>query len=95
MVAGNVNWSNYHGEQYGGSLKILKLELTHDPAISLPSIFPEKAIIQKDTCTHSIAVLFTAGQLKKKKKFFSHVLLFATPWTTQSMEFSRLEYWSR
>ena len=84
MVAGNVNWSNYHGEQCGGSLKILKLELTHDPAISLPSIFPEKAIIQKDTCTHSITVLFTIGKTtkkKKKKKFLSHVLLFATPWT--------------
>ena len=25
---------------------------------------------------------------------FSHVRLFVTPWTTQSMEFSRPEYWS-
>ena len=32
--------------------------------------------------------------LKKRKKFLSHVRLFATPWTIQSMEFSRPEYWS-
>ena len=29
-----------------------------------------------------------------KWKSFSHVQLFATPWTMQSMEFSRPEYWS-
>ena len=30
----------------------------------------------------------------KKWKSLSHVRLFATPWTTQSVEFSRPEYWS-
>ena len=30
----------------------------------------------------------------KKWKLLSHVGLFATPWTIQSMEFSRPEYWS-
>ena len=29
-----------------------------------------------------------------KWKLLSHVQLFATPWTIQSMEFSRPEYWS-
>ena len=29
-----------------------------------------------------------------KRKSLSRVRLFATPWTVQSMEFSRLEYWS-
>ena len=29
-----------------------------------------------------------------KWKLLSHVQLFATPWTAQSMEFSRPEYWS-
>ena len=29
-----------------------------------------------------------------KWKLLSHVWLFATPWTIQSMEFSRPEYWS-
>ena len=32
--------------------------------------------------------------LKWKWKSLSHVQLFATPWTIQSMEFSRPEYWS-
>ena len=31
---------------------------------------------------------------KVKWKLLSHVQLFATPWTIQSMEFSRPEYWS-
>ena len=35
------------------------------------------------------------SERKVKGKSFSRVLLFATPWTTQSMEFSSPEYWSR
>ena len=31
---------------------------------------------------------------KRKWKSLSHVWLFVTPWTTQSTEFSRPEYWS-
>ena len=35
------------------------------------------------------------GNINKRKcKLLSHVRLFATPWTIQSMEFSRPEYWS-
>ena len=30
----------------------------------------------------------------EKWKYLRHVQLFATPWTKQSMEFSRPEYWS-
>ena len=33
-------------------------------------------------------------KVKMKGKSLSHVRLFATPWTIQSMEFSRPEYWS-
>ena len=32
-------------------LKILKVELPYDPTIPLLGIYPEKTIIQKDTCT--------------------------------------------
>ena len=32
-VGGNVNWYSHYGEQYGGSLKKLKIELPYDPAI--------------------------------------------------------------
>ena len=31
-------------------LKKLKIELPYDQAIPLPDIYPEKTIIQKDTC---------------------------------------------
>ena len=34
------------------------------------------------------------SERKVKGKSLSRVRLFATPWTTQSMEFSRPEYWS-
>ena len=39
---GNVNWYNYYGEQQGGSLKKLKIELPYDPAIPMLGIHPEK-----------------------------------------------------
>ena len=38
-------------------LKKLKIELPYDPAIPLLGIYPEKTIIQKDTCTP----MFTAA----------------------------------
>ena len=44
-VGGNVNWYSHYGEQYGGSLKKLKIELPYDPAIPLLSIYLEKTII--------------------------------------------------
>ena len=41
-------------------LKKLKIELPYDPALPLLGIYPEKTIIQKDTCTTVfIAALFT------------------------------------
>ena len=39
-------------------------------------------------------VLSNCGARKWKWKSLSHVQLFVTPWTIQSMEFSRPEYWS-
>ena len=39
-------------------------------------------------------VSWVTCQWKWKWKLLSHVLLFAVPWTVQSMEFSRPEYWS-
>ena len=41
-------------------LKKLKIELPYDPAISLLGIYPDKTILQKDTCTPMfIAALYT------------------------------------
>ena len=50
-------------------LRKLKIELPYDPAIPLLSIYPDKAIIQKDTCTAVfIAALFTIAKTWGKKK---------------------------
>ena len=44
-------------------LKKLKIELPYDPAIPLLGIYPEKNIIQKDTCTPVFtAALFTIAR---------------------------------
>ena len=50
-------------------LKKLKIELPYDPAIPLLGIYPEKAIIQKDTCTPMfIAALFRIARSGKQPK---------------------------
>ena len=48
-VGENVNWYSHYREQYGSSLKKLKIELPYDPAIALLGIYLEETIIQKDT----------------------------------------------
>ena len=68
-VGGNVNWYRHYGEQYGGSLKTLKIELQYDPEIPLLGIYPEKTLIQKDTCISIfIAALFTIAKTWKQPK---------------------------
>ena len=50
-------------------LKKLKIELPYGPAIPLLGIYPEKTIIQKDTCTLMfIAALFTIARTWKQPK---------------------------
>ena len=50
-------------------LKILKIELPYDPAIPLLAIYPEKTIIQKESCsTTFIAALFTIARTWKLPK---------------------------
>ena len=40
-----------------------KLELPYDPAIPLWGIYPNKTLVQKDTCTHLLtAALFTIAK---------------------------------
>ena len=49
-------------------LKKLKIELPYDPDITLLGIYPEKTIIQKETCTTMfIAVLSMAKTWKQPK----------------------------
>ena len=50
-------------------LKVLKIELPYDPAISLLGIYLEKTIIQKESCTKMfIAALFTIARTWKQPK---------------------------
>ena len=50
-------------------LKKLKLELPYDPAIPLLGLYPEKTIIQKDTCTPMFtAALFTIARTWRQPK---------------------------
>ena len=50
-------------------LKKLKIELPYDPAIPLLGIYPEKTIIQKDTCTPVFtAALFPIARSWKQPK---------------------------
>ena len=50
-------------------LKKLKIELPYDPTIPLLGIYPEKTVIQKDTCTPIfIAALFTIAKIQKQSK---------------------------
>ena len=50
-------------------LKKLKIDLPYDPGIPLLGVYPEKTIIQKDSCTSMFtAALFTiAGSWKQPK----------------------------
>ena len=50
-------------------LKKLKIELPYAPAIPLLGIYPEKTVIQKDTCTPMFtAALFTIARSWKQPK---------------------------
>ena len=54
-------------EKVWNFLKKLKIELPYDPAIPLLSIYPEKTIIQKESCTTVfIAALFTIARTWKQ-----------------------------
>ena len=49
--------------------KKLKIELPYDPAISLLGIYPEKTVIQKESCTTVfIAAVFTIARAWKQPK---------------------------
>ena len=56
-VGGNVNWYSHYGEQYGGSLKKLKIELPYDQAIPLLGIYRENMKTEKDKY-HMISLIW-------------------------------------
>ena len=69
-------------------LKKLKIELPYDPAIPLLGIYPEKTIIQTDTCTPVfIAALFTIARSCKQPKCPSADEWIKTVWYIYTMEY--------
>ena len=61
--------------------KKLGIKLPYDPAIPLLGIYPEKTIIEKDTCTPVfIAALFTTA-LEEEMATYSSILTWRIPWT--------------
>ena len=71
-------------------LKKLKIELPYDPAIPLLGIYPEKTIIQKETCTTVfIAALFTIARSWKHPKCPS-----TDEWIKKMLYIYTMEYYS-
>ena len=86
-VGGNVNWCSHYGGQYGGSLKKLKIELPYDPASPLLGIYPDKNMVQKDTCTPVFtAALFTIAKTWKQPKCPSTEKWIKKMWYIYTME---------
>ena len=66
----------------------LKIELPYDPAIPLLSIYPEKTIIQKESCTTVfIAALFTIARTWKQPKYPSKDEWIKKMWHIYTMEY--------
>ena len=71
-------------------LKKLKIELPYDPAIPLLGIYPEKTIIQKESCTTMFtAALFTIARTWKQPKCPS-----TDKWIKKMWYISTMEYYS-
>ena len=69
-------------------LKKLKIELPYDPAIPLLGVYPEKTIIQKDTCTPvCTAALFTIARSWKQPKCPSTGEWIEEMWHIYTMEY--------
>ena len=67
----------------------LKIELTHDPTTPLLGIYPEKTIIQKESCTTMfIAALFTIARSWKQLKCSS-----TDEWIKKMLYIYTMEYY--
>ena len=71
-------------------LKILKIELPYDPAITILGTYPEKTIIQKESCTTMFtAALFTIARTWKQPKSPSTDERIKKMWHIYTMEQDR------
>ena len=68
-------------------LRKLKIELPYDPGIPILGIYPDKTIIQKDTCTPMFtAGLFTIAKTWKQPKCSTDEWI-KKMWYTYTMEY--------
>ena len=68
-VGRNVNWCSHNRKIVWMLLIKLKIELPCDLAIPLLGLYPDKTIIQKDTCTPAfIAMVFIIAKTWKQSK---------------------------
>ena len=68
----------------------LKLELPYDPAIPLLGIYPEKTIIQKDTCTP----MFTAALFIIVRSWKQPKCPLTDKWIKKMLYTCTMEYYS-
>ena len=68
--------------------KKLKIELPYDPAIALLGIYPEKTVIQKESCTTIFtAALFAIARTQKQPKCPSTDEWIKKMWYIYTMEY--------
>ena len=70
--------------------KKLKIELPHDPVIPLLGIYPEKTIIQKDTCTP----IFIAAQFRIARSWNQPKYPSTDKWIKKKWYIYTMEYYS-
>ena len=72
----------------GRFLRNFKTELPYDPGISFMGIYPDKTIIQKDTCSPMfIAALFSIAKTWKQPKCLSTDAWIKKMWYIFTMEY--------
>ena len=71
-------------------LQKLKIELPYDPAIALQGIYPEKTIIQKETCT----TMFTAALLTLARTWKQPKCPSTNEWIKRMWHIYTMEYYS-
>ena len=85
-VSRNVSMEN--NKEAPQKNKNIKIELPYDPAIPLMGIYPDKTLIQKDTCTPMfIAAVFTITKRWEQPKSPSTDEWIKKKWYIYTMEY--------
>ena len=81
----NVSCCSHYGKQF---LKKLKVELPYYQAIPLMGIYPDKIIIQNDTCAPTfLKALFSIAKIWKQPKRPSTDKMIKKMWFTYTVEY--------